>query len=59
MLCEQMLVEQRDKIGDGLMDACFRSLLVFVMASSPSCLHVPVAITKSYAECHSWFLELS
>ncbi|PVH38711.1 hypothetical protein PAHAL_5G332400 [Panicum hallii] len=28
------------------------------MASSRSCLPVPVAITKSYAECHSWFLEL-
>ena len=37
-----------------MMDACFRSLLVLV--SSPSCLPVPVAITKSYAECHSWFL---
>jgi hypothetical protein len=48
----------RDKLGDGLMDACCRSLLVFVMASSRSCLPVPVAITKSYAECHSWFLEL-
>jgi hypothetical protein len=40
------------------MDACFRSLPVLVMASSPSCLPVPVAITKSSAEYHSWFLEL-
>jgi hypothetical protein len=32
---------------------------VFVMASSPSCLPVPVAITKNYAECHFWFLELT
>ena len=45
--------------SNGLMDACFRSLLVFVMASSPSCLPVPVAITKNYAECHFWFLELT
>jgi len=29
------------------------------MASSPSCLPIPVAITKRYAECHSWFLELT
>ncbi|KAG2570996.1 hypothetical protein PVAP13_3KG563600 [Panicum virgatum] len=29
------------------------------MASSPSCLPVPVAITKNYAECHFWFLELT
>ena len=29
------------------------------MSSSPSCLPIPVAITKRYAECHSWFLELT
>ncbi|KAG2577803.1 hypothetical protein PVAP13_6NG161503 [Panicum virgatum] len=40
-------------------DACFRYLIVFVMASSPSYLPIPVAITKNYAECHFWFLELT
>ena len=47
------------RLADGLIDACFRYLIVFVMASSPSCLPIPVAITKRYAECHSWFLELT
>ena len=47
------------RLADGLIDACFRYLIVFVMASLPSCLPVPVAITKIYAECHFWFLELT
>ena len=63
MLYEQVIIEQRyiylclDKLCEGLLDACFRSLLVFAIASLPSCLPVSVAITKTYVECHSWFLE--